>query len=36
MHGDAAEASVMWVLSASAVITAVFAPLAMMMYYRER
>jgi len=36
MHGEAAGASVMWVLVASAVITAVFAPIAMMMYHKER
>ena len=36
MNGDVAGASVLWVLGASAVITAVFAPLAMRMYRRER
>lgn len=36
MQGDVAGASVMWVLIASAVITAVFAPLAMVMYHKER
>ncbi len=36
MHGGVAASSVVWVLVASAVITAVFAPLAMRMYHRER
>ena len=36
MHGNVAAADVVWVLVASAVITAVFAPLAMRMYHRER
>jgi ABC-2 type transport system permease protein len=36
MHGDAALANVVWVLVASAVITAVFAPLALRMYHKER
>ncbi len=36
MHGDVAAANVWWVLVASAVITAVFAPIALRMYYRER
>jgi len=36
MHGSVATSDVVWVLAASAVITAVFAPLAMRMYHRER
>ena len=36
MHGNVATSDVMWVLVASAVITAAFAPLAMRMYHRER
>jgi ABC-2 type transport system permease protein len=36
MHGGVMAADVVWVLIASAVITAVFAPIAMRMYYRER
>jgi ABC-2 type transport system permease protein len=36
MHGGVAVGDVAWVLVASAVITAVFAPIAMRMYYRER
>lgn len=36
MHGNADMASIAWVLLASAVVTAVFAPIAMRMYYRER
>lgn len=36
MHGEAALADVVWVLIASAAITAVFAPIAMRMYGRER
>jgi ABC-2 type transport system permease protein len=36
MHGGVALADVVWVLAASAVVTAVFAPIAMRMYYRER
>ena len=36
MHGDVATSNIVWVLVASAVITAVFAPLAMVMYHRER
>jgi ABC-2 type transport system permease protein len=36
MHGDVVVSSVVWVLVASAVITAVFAPLAMRMYHKER
>jgi ABC-2 type transport system permease protein len=36
MHGDVAMADVLWVLGASAVVTAVFAPIAMRMYRRER
>lgn len=36
MHGGAALADIGRVLAASAVITAIFAPIAMRMYYRER
>ena len=36
MHGDVAAGNVLWVLVASLVSTAVFAPLAMRMYHRER
>ncbi len=36
MHGGVATADILWVLAASAVLTAVFAPIAMRMYYRER
>jgi ABC-2 type transport system permease protein len=36
MHGGVVAADVVWVLVASAVVTAVFAPLAMRMYHRER
>ena len=36
MHGDVAMSDVLWVLAASAVITAVFAPIAMRMYHKER
>jgi ABC-2 type transport system permease protein len=36
MHGDVATSNIVWVLVASAVITAVFAPVAMVMYHRER
>jgi ABC-2 type transport system permease protein len=36
MHGGVVAADVLWVLVASVVITAVFAPIAMRMYYRER
>jgi len=36
MHGGAATADVVWVLIASLVVTIVFAPIAMRMYYRER
>jgi ABC-2 type transport system permease protein len=36
MHGDVDVSNVVWVLVASAAITAVFAPLAMRMYHRER
>lgn len=36
MHGGVALADVAWVLVASALITTVFAPIAMRMYYRER
>jgi len=36
MHGGVATGDVVWVLVASATITAVFAPIALRMYYRER
>ena len=36
MHGDVAASNIVWVLVASAVITAVFAPIAMRMYHKER
>jgi ABC-2 type transport system permease protein len=36
MHGNVAGNDVVWVLVASAIVTAVFAPVAMRLYYRER
>ena len=36
MHGNVATSDVVWVLVATAAITAVFAPIAMRMYHRER
>jgi ABC-2 type transport system permease protein len=36
MHGNVDPADVVWVLIATAVVTAVFAPIAMRMYHRER
>jgi ABC-2 type transport system permease protein len=36
MHGNVQMGDVLWVLIASAIITAVFAPVAMRLYYRER
>lgn len=36
MHGTTVASDVMWVLVASAVITAIFAPIAMRMYHKER
>lgn len=36
MHGGVVMSDVIWVLVASVVVTAVFAPIAMRMYYRER
>ena len=36
MHGGVMAADILWVLVASVLITAVFAPIAMRMYYRER
>ena len=36
MHGNVLASDVIWVLVASAVVTAVFAPLAMRMYHKER
>jgi ABC-2 type transport system permease protein len=36
MHGNVLGTDVMWVLIASGIVTAVFAPVAMRLYYRER
>lgn len=36
MHGGVAMSDILWVLIASVIVTAVFAPVAMRMYYRER
>ncbi len=36
MHGNVAAGDVIYVLAASAIVTAVFAPVAMRMYHRER
>lgn len=36
MHGGVVIDDIIWVLIASAIITAIFAPIAMRMYYRER
>ena len=36
MAGEARGGDILWVLAASAVVTAVFAPVAMRMYHRER
>jgi ABC-2 type transport system permease protein len=36
MHGNVQGSDLLWVLVASAIITTVFAPVAMRMYYRER
>ena len=36
MQGDVLGKDVAWVLVASAIVTAVFAPIAMRLYYRER
>ncbi|MBW3567748.1 MAG: ABC transporter permease [Proteobacteria bacterium] len=36
MHGGVVIGDIIWVLIASAIITAIFAPIAMRMYYRER
>ena len=36
MHGDAQASDIVYVLVATAVITAIFAPIAMRMYHRER
>ncbi|HEX7770605.1 MAG TPA: ABC transporter permease, partial [Dokdonella sp.] len=36
MHGQSVEADILWVLVAAALLTVVFAPLAMIMYRRER
>jgi ABC-2 type transport system permease protein len=36
MHGDVRMSDIVYVLIATAVITAVFAPIALRMYHRER
>ncbi|HMA12207.1 MAG TPA: ABC transporter permease [Steroidobacteraceae bacterium] len=36
MHGNVLVGDVLWVLAASLIVTAVFAPIAMRLYYRER
>ena len=36
MHGGVAASDILWVLAASVIVTAIFAPIAMRMYYRER
>jgi ABC-2 type transport system permease protein len=36
MHGEVRGGDILWVLAASAIVTAVFAPIAMRLYYRER
>jgi ABC-2 type transport system permease protein len=36
MHGNVVGSDVLWVVIASAIVTAVFAPVAMRLYYRER
>ncbi len=36
MHGQQVLASIAWVLIASAIVTAIFAPIALRMYYKER
>ena len=36
MHGEAAGSDILWVVIASAVITAIFAPIALRMYHKER
>ncbi|HWH08643.1 MAG TPA: ABC transporter permease [Candidatus Thermoplasmatota archaeon] len=36
MHGNAALVDVLWVLAASGIVTAVFAPIALRMYHKER
>lgn len=36
MHGNVAAGDILWVLIASVVVTGIFAPVAMRMYYRER
>jgi ABC-2 type transport system permease protein len=36
MHGNVAGSDVLWVLIASIIVTLVFAPIAMQLYYRER
>ena len=36
MHGGVSAGEILWVLVASALITAIFAPIAMRLYYRER
>jgi ABC-2 type transport system permease protein len=36
MHGQPAMGSVVWVLIATVVLTVIFAPIALKMYYKER
>ncbi len=36
MHGNVVGSDVLWVVVASAIVTAVFAPVAMRLYYKER
>ena len=36
MHGNVLGSDVVWVVVASGVVTVVFAPVAMRLYYRER
>jgi ABC-2 type transport system permease protein len=36
MHGNVQGKDVVWVVVASVVVTGVFAPIAMKLYYRER
>jgi ABC-2 type transport system permease protein len=36
MHGNVSATNVVWVLVASALITALFAPIALRMYHKER
>jgi ABC-2 type transport system permease protein len=36
MHGQDPGGSIAWVLIASAIVTAIFAPIALRLYYKER